>query len=662
MTTQMIAVQVAVTRNIQSIEWVGEGADRHEVTITRQIEELITQWIEVEVPEPLTPEQEAELRELVENNLSLDGGELVFDERAFLAEVQASPELQGLTITPDAVARLDAGLESIDRITAFDAGDTYEATAAYFEGQTYAPEGTGRSILLEAEEAAGGELNAGETYNCVEAALEAQSRIPGSTIVVFDTPNGPHAVLALPGEGGGYFDPSAAMTGGEAFFDEPPSDWVKIGEVSEEVRRQVFALASDGELTAAELDSLDLPRDVRAAVETLANQQGTVGFAVPAGEVGTRVGNDTVYDLDHDGTVDAVDIGSDGRIEVVDPDQWATVVPRGTIIRGVQMDGWLMADEAADTSAVSSTAPWIYRHILTDQENYPAYIHDFEPDSTAYETGGGNILDRVAGAFIDTIFDMTTDLIGGDVGVLWNHYTGGPPQSELSLTIQTGTPLRAPYARIIAENPPLADDIRGLFNGYNGERGWVFEAIDEQLPDASGYPAGATITFTIAPGEGVGGSESGGWRLYAVERSDFPEGHEGDVAYNNYFYALRSFQHSITATVTATSNGDGTWSLTIDAQSNFYKRYEFNPDQDLLPAFGTESGISGPYDIYGVVDLEPIVIESYTEGQSTAGLGDGIVFPAPENRDFLQEAWDELVSGAGDWEVWPYENTGSTGP
>src|SRR5262245_7491851 len=127
MTTQMIAVQVAVTRNIQSTEWVGEGADRHEVTITRQIEELITQWIEVEVPETVTPEQEAELRELVENNLRLDGDELVFDERAFLAAVEASPELQGLTITPDAVARLDAGLESIDRITSFDPGDTYEA-------------------------------------------------------------------------------------------------------------------------------------------------------------------------------------------------------------------------------------------------------------------------------------------------------------------------------------------------------------------------------------------------------------------------------------------------------------------------------------------------------------------------------------------------------
>jgi hypothetical protein len=130
MSTQRVAVSVTVYRNVQSQETVGSGTETRTVTVTRRVEEVVTRWIEVELPEAVTPEQERVLRELVEDNLShQDDGTLSFDAQGFLEQVEGAPELRGLTITGSSVASLDRALERIEPSAAYDVEDGYVPSA-----------------------------------------------------------------------------------------------------------------------------------------------------------------------------------------------------------------------------------------------------------------------------------------------------------------------------------------------------------------------------------------------------------------------------------------------------------------------------------------------------------------------------------------------------
>ena len=117
MAVQRIAVQTHTVRIEQQEVRNDDGTFS---TIDVRIEETITKWIEVEVPETLDAQQEEALRELIDDHLTIgEDGSVEFDAAGFAEALDPlnpnfNPALDGVTITPEAIERLETTLENLD--------------------------------------------------------------------------------------------------------------------------------------------------------------------------------------------------------------------------------------------------------------------------------------------------------------------------------------------------------------------------------------------------------------------------------------------------------------------------------------------------------------------------------------------------------------------
>lgn len=257
MATQQVAVQVRVGQQIERLQWVGEGEEAIQQTVVETIYVTVIEWIEVEVPEPPSEDQIAALQRLAQENTSIDPetGGLAFDEEGFSEAVREEPLLNGdladqghqrLTVTPEAVARLGADIESLDNAPAspITSADGLDPTVGGYSGPAvdenhlfgnagfgniYDPEtgATGKTAVQSVIELVGGE---GEPLdNCMDAAV-AMAVTSGGDLVI----DGAHALVEIEGT---LYDP---ITGLE--HTEPLSGSEQV--IPNETLDEMFAAAS----------------------------------------------------------------------------------------------------------------------------------------------------------------------------------------------------------------------------------------------------------------------------------------------------------------------------------------------------------------------------------------------------------------------------------